>query len=182
MPAMQTFTDQLNRRISLPVFPPQRIISLVPSQTELLYDLDLEEQVVGITKFCIHPEAWFRTKKRVGGTKTVSLEKIAALNPDLIIGNKEENTREQIEALAAKYPVWLSDVRNLADAFSMIRQIGQLTGRAEKANALAHKIRLEFEQNQPNWPGACLGPDAASPGSRDGIVRWARLIRSRSKC
>jgi ABC-type Fe3+-hydroxamate transport system substrate-binding protein len=70
---------------------PQRIMSLVPSQTELLFDLGLGDRVVGITKFCIHPEEWYRTKPRVGGTKQVDLEKICALKPDLIIGNKEEN-------------------------------------------------------------------------------------------
>ena len=70
---------------------PRRIVSLVPSQTELLYDLGLGERVVGITKFCIHPEEWFRSKTRVGGTKNVKLDKVKALQPDLIIGNKEEN-------------------------------------------------------------------------------------------
>ena len=71
----------------------------MPSQTEFLFDLGLESEVVGITKFCIHPEAWFRSKTRIGGTKTVNIEKVKALKPDLIIANKEENTQADIEAL-----------------------------------------------------------------------------------
>ncbi|MCB9316017.1 MAG: ABC transporter substrate-binding protein [Lewinellaceae bacterium] len=146
---MQHFTDQMGRAVALPVHPPRRIISLVPSQTELLADLGLAEEVVGITKFCTHPEQWFRTKKRVGGTKTVSLEKVAALAPDLILGNKEENDREQIEALAEQFPVWMSAVYTLADALEMIQAVGVLTGATTRANALAQQIQLEFDQNIP---------------------------------
>ena len=78
----------------------RRIVSLVPSQTELLYDLGLDDHVVGITKFCVHPAMWFQTKARVGGTKTVNIQKVIALQPDLILANKEENDREQVETLA----------------------------------------------------------------------------------
>jgi len=141
---MYYFTDQLNRKISLPNWPPQRIISIVPSQTELLYDLGLGEQVVGITKFCIHPSEWVQKKMRVGGTKTVNLTKIEALRPDLIIGNKEENEKAQIEALAEKYPVWLSDVADLDGACDMIIRVGELTGRSEAANRLSDNIRHKF--------------------------------------
>lgn len=139
------YTDQLHRTLSLPA-PPRRIVSLVPSQTELLSDLGLEQQVVGITKFCIHPEAWFRNKTRVGGTKTVKLEKVHELKPDLIIGNKEENTREDIEALAADFPVWMSDVNNLEDAVDMIRGIGQIVDREEKAEELAASLQSGFDE------------------------------------
>ncbi|MEY3199031.1 MAG: hypothetical protein RJA13_989, partial [Bacteroidota bacterium] len=72
------FTDQMNQTIRLENIP-RRIVSLVPSQTELLYDLGLEEEVVGITKFCIHPEKWFQSKKRIGGTKKLNLEAIRSL-------------------------------------------------------------------------------------------------------
>lgn len=146
---MQHFTDQMGRTVVIPVHPPRRIISLVPSQTELLSDLGLAAEVVGITKFCTHPEQWYRTKKRVGGTKTVSLEKVAALAPDLIIGNKEENDREQIEPLAKRFPVWMSAVYTLADALEMIRAVGSLTGTAIRANDLAQQIQQEFDQNLP---------------------------------
>ncbi len=150
---MKDFTDQMGRAVALPVYPPRRIVSLVPSQTELLSDLDLAAEVVGITKFCTHPEQWFRTKKRVGGTKTVSLEKVAALAPDLILGNKEENDRAQIEALAEQFPVWMSAVYTLTDALEMIRAVGGLTGTADRAGTLLQQIQHEFEQNLPVGPG-----------------------------
>ena len=145
---MSYFTDQMHRTITLEAFPPQRIVSLVPSQTELLHDLRLEEEVVGITKFCVHPEVWYRDKTRVGGTKTVHLEKVVTLQPDLIIGNKEENDREQIEALAARFPVWMSDVSNLADALDMIGRVGEITGTAAAAQGLVRKIARAFEKKQ----------------------------------
>src|SRR5215470_2627858 len=119
---MPVFTDQLGRRLNLP-HSPSSIVSVVPSQTELLYDLGLDEEVAGITKFCVHPEQWFRSKRRVGGTKTVDLNIVHALKPDLIIANKEENTREQIEELSASYPTWVSNISNVADAIMMIEQV-----------------------------------------------------------
>lgn len=138
------YCDQLGHPIQLDA-PPRRIISLVPSQTELLFDLGLDEEVVGITKFCVHPKEKWRTKPRIGGTKQVDFEKIAALKPDLIIGNKEENDRRQIEQLQALYPVWMSDIVTLADAIWMIKTVGEMTGTAEKATALAHKISAAFQ-------------------------------------
>lgn len=122
----------------------QRIVSVVPSQTELLHALGLEQEVVGITKFCVHPAEWFQTKLRIGGTKTLNLEKIAALEPDLIIGNKEENEREQIEWLSARFPVWISDIYTLEDALDMIVQVGDLCGRPTQAALLYAQIREAF--------------------------------------
>ncbi|GGA91630.1 helical backbone metal receptor [Puia dinghuensis] len=142
---MPSFTDQLGRTLFLPQTP-RRIISLVPSQTELLYTLGLDAAVVGITKFCVHPESWFRTKPRVGGTKAIDPARVDALKPDLIIANKEENEKPQIEALAARYPVWVSDVKNLSDALAMIRSLGQLTGATTMATALASTIATRFNQ------------------------------------
>ena len=143
-PHPRRITDQMNRKIKLPDGAPQRIISLVPSQTEFLFDLGLEEEVVGITKFCVHPSEWFQTKARVGGTKTINFEKIAALRPDLIIGNKEENDRTQIETLAEHYPVWMSDITTLNDATDMMLRLGVLTDKTEKAQALVTEIRKFF--------------------------------------
>ncbi len=126
-------------------FPPQRIISLVPSQTELLYDLGLDEKIVGQTLFCIHPhEAWLK-KPRVGGTKKISFEKIAAIEPDLIIGNKEENDKQQIEQLALHFPVWMSDIRSLDEALEMIAAVGEITDKGEEAGMLVEKIRQAFK-------------------------------------
>lgn len=130
--------------------PPVRIVSLVPSQTELLYYLQLEAETVGITKFCIHPQQWFTSKIRVGGTKTVDVTRVRALNPDLIIANKEENVREQVEMLAQQYPVWLTDVNNLQDAQQMITDIGRCTYRHTQANTLVQLISEKFTNLQKN--------------------------------
>lgn len=141
------FVDMMGRAVEIP-FPPKRIISVVPSQTELLHDLNLEDEVVGITKFCVHPEAWFRNKERVGGTKKLHLDKIRALRPDLIIANKEENEQEQIEALAKEFPVWISDINTLPQAVQMIQAVGQVTDRVQIANHLVDHIVTNFTQLQ----------------------------------
>jgi ABC-type Fe3+-hydroxamate transport system substrate-binding protein len=123
---------------------PARIISLVPSLTELLFDLGLEEEVTGITKFCVRPEQWFRSKTRVGGTKNIKMEIIHQLKPDLIIANKEENTKEQIDGLSKSYRVWVTDIKTLDDAQQMIKDIGELVGMRERANLLIKKIEDNF--------------------------------------
>lgn len=137
------FTDQLNRQITLEQ-PPQRIISLVPSQTELLYALGLDKEVVGITKFCVHPSTWFREKARVGGTKNIHRDRITALSPDLIIANKEENLAADVEPLMADYPVWVSNIQTLEDAYDMIAGIGTLTNRGAAATTLVTQIKAGF--------------------------------------
>lgn len=129
-------------------YPPKRIVSVVPSQTELLYDLGLEDEVVGITKFCVHPEAWFRSKTRIGGTKQLHIDKIQQLKPDLIIANKEENTQEQIEELAKEFPVWLSDIQNIPQALQMIQVVGQLTGKEHKAAEIVDHVVGGFNSLQ----------------------------------
>ena len=133
---MPVYTDQLGRWVDLPATP-RKIVSLVPSITELLYTLQLDNEVTGITKFCVHPESWFRQKTRIGGTKNIKPEVIQELQPDLIIANKEENVKEQVDELAKHYPVYITDVNNLDDALEMIEQIGHLTGRLNKAAAEA---------------------------------------------
>ncbi len=142
---MPVFTDQTGRMVTVPPLP-QRIVSLVPSQTELLYDLGLENEVAGITKFCIHPRQWFQNKTKVGGTKQVKMEVIHSLQPDLIIANKEENVKEQVEELSKQYPVWVSDVNNLEDAYAMIEQVGKITGRQSTASQISNKIKKAFSQ------------------------------------
>jgi ABC-type Fe3+-hydroxamate transport system substrate-binding protein len=138
----------------------QRIISLVPSQTELLYHLGLDEEVIGITKFCVHPQTWFRTKTRIGGTKSINVEQIKALHPDLVIANKEENVKEQIEALQQFTSVYISDISTLADAMQMIIQVGELVTKKEEAKQLVETIEQKFEllQNihQAKIPAAYL--------------------------
>lgn len=126
------------------ISPPRRIISLVPSQTELLFDLGLDEQVIGITKFCIHPNHWFKSKQRVGGTKQLNLPLIRSLLPDLVIANKEENVKEQVESIEQFCPVYCSDISTLADSFLMIDEIGKLTNTRSKASLLIDSIKNEF--------------------------------------
>ena len=124
---------------------PQRIISLVPSITELLYDLNLSSQVVGITKFCVHPAKWFQTKEKIGGTKNVNIEKVKALQPDLIIASKEENVQEQLEILASLFPVYLTDVCTYDDAIKMISDIGEITAKETEAITISNIIQNEFD-------------------------------------
>lgn len=148
---MPTVHDQMHRTVTVPERP-QRIISLVPSLTELLFDLGMGERVVGITKFCIHPAEWFRTKARIGGTKQVDIAKVRALGPDLIIGNKEENAQADIDALAQEFTVWMSDVKDLDEALSMIREIGGITGSVPAAEGIITEIAGSFAKLEPLSP------------------------------
>ena len=137
--------DQLGNTVELSN-PPQRIISLVPSQTELLYDLGLEVKVVGITKFCVHPPHWLKSKTIVGGTKNFQFDVIEHLKPDLIIGNKEENYHEGILKLQNQFPVWVSDISTLEDALSMITSISTLTDSEVKGTAIRTKTQQAFSE------------------------------------
>ncbi len=137
------FTDQLGRSIELDCAP-QRIVSLVPSQTELLHALGLGERVVGITKFCVHPEEWLHSKKHVGGTKSYDFTAIRALKPDLILGNREENEQAQTELLTQEFNVWMSDIFNLQDALSMIETIGRMVEKSAEATQLTQRIAAGF--------------------------------------
>lgn len=121
-----------------------RIVSLVPSITELLYHLELSNEVVGITKFCVHPNDWFKTKTRIGGTKNIHIENIRSLAPTLVIANKEENVKEQVEALEAFTKVHLTDVSNFEDALKMIQDIGVLTNSQTKAAEIVKTIQDSF--------------------------------------
>jgi ABC-type Fe3+-hydroxamate transport system substrate-binding protein len=122
----------------------QRIISLVPSQSELLYDLGLADSIVGITKFCVHPAAKVKGTVKIGGTKNFNFDRIEALKPDLILGNKEENYQAGIERLAEKYKVWISDIVTLEDALEMIHIVGELTHTTQKAEILVQAIQHQF--------------------------------------
>lgn len=137
--------DQLGNTIHLDQRP-KRIVSLVPSQTELLYHLGLEDDVVGITKFCVHPREWFRSKERIGGPKKVKIDKVKKLSPDLIIANKEENTKEDVEALRAIAPVWISDVFNLEDALEMIDQVSTICRKEKEGREIIHQVKTNFKR------------------------------------
>jgi ABC-type Fe3+-hydroxamate transport system substrate-binding protein len=135
----------MNRNVDV-LYSPLRIVSLVPSQTELLFDLGLDKQVVGITKFCVHPEEWMKTKTIVGGTKKLWLDKIDELKPDLIIGNKEENTQEDIAALEKKWPVWMSDVVDIESALQMIASVADITNKQARGQEMIFAIRQSLSK------------------------------------
>jgi ABC-type Fe3+-hydroxamate transport system substrate-binding protein len=153
-PNLKFFRDQLGREIQIS-FPPKKIISVVPSQTELLFDLGLDEEVIGITKFCIHPSTWFRTKTRVGGTKQLHIDQIISLQPDLIIANKEENVEEQINELAKHFPVWISDIKTLEDAYEMMHAVGEMLGQNKKAQDLVERIKSSISGLQSTNSKSC---------------------------
>lgn len=137
--------DQLERELEFDSTP-QRIVSLVPSQTELLVDLGVGDRLVGVTKFCVHPKGLREKTTVVGGTKKVHLERIYALNPDLIICNKEENTAKMVEELEDIAPVWISDIKDIPDSIEMIRSLGGLIDLKESAMKLMDGICEEWRQ------------------------------------
>ena len=145
---MKQFTDQLG---TIHIFEktPKRIISLVPSQTELLFDLGLEDDIMGITKFCIHPFHFKSTKTIIGGTKNIKYDKINALQPDIIIANKEENTKEIVEQLSKICPVWVTDIITLDHNLKMISDFGILFNKRTEAQKWTDKINFalsDFKQ------------------------------------
>ncbi len=141
--------DQLGREVFIETKLPLKIISLVPSQTELLFDLGLNAEIIGITKFCVHPKEKVALKEKIGGTKNLNIAKIKSLNPTLIIANKEENKKEQIEELAKLFPVWISDVTDFSSALEMILSVGKMTGREKEAETLSNKISQNFVRFAP---------------------------------
>ena len=138
------FKDQLNRTLSFSSYP-KRIISLVPSQTELLFHLGLDKEVVGVTKFCIYPTDWKTRKTIVGGTKNIKMDLIKELNPDLIIANKEENDEDSLRKLMPIFPVWISDIKRLEDAFQMILSVGKITNTESTSFTWTEKIKKQFK-------------------------------------
>jgi len=140
---MKIVKDQLGREITLKNTP-KRIVSLVPSQTELLYDLALENEIVGITKYCVHPFNLLPTRTVVGGTKKVDYEKIKALNPDFILCNKEENAYDMLPELEKIAPTYFSDVNSIQDAVDLILRLGTIFNRRTESDNLAHKIEYKL--------------------------------------
>lgn len=121
--------------------PVKRIVSLVPSITEYLCDIGLKEHLVGITKFCIKPEELFEKCTKIGGTKQLKLNLIETLQPDLIIANKEENTKEDIDYLRELFPVYISDVNTLEESYEMMLHVGELTDKRVESTKMVNKIQ-----------------------------------------
>lgn len=131
-----------------------KIISLVPSITETLLDFGLDEnQVIGRTKFCIHPNEIVSKIPKIGGTKNLNIEKIKALNPDFIIANKEENEKIQVEELQQKFKVWVTDIQNLEDNSIFFAELGEILGKQNIAKDFITKTEnifnsLKFENSK----------------------------------
>jgi len=141
---MPTATDARGHTVTLD-HRPRRILSLVPSQTELLAHLDLADEVVGITRFCERPEHWRSEKAIVGGTKQVDFDTVRDLDPDLVLANHEENTAEDVETLDEIAPVFVTEVKTVEDALGMIRTVGTLTETSDQTSTLVGKIISRFE-------------------------------------
>lgn len=146
---MITVVDQIGQKLQFTGIP-KRIISLVPSQTELLVDLGLLDTIVGITKFCVHPKNLRKQKTSVGGTKQVDVDKIKSLAPDIILCNKEENTKEIVEQLSHIAPVHVSDVATLNDATSLIIEYGKLFDKKDIAQHIVSEIDQKLSDFKSN--------------------------------
>lgn len=137
--------DQLNTVLTFPS-KPKRIVSLVPSQTELLCQLGLRAEMLGITKFCVHPSVVYHSVERVGGTKDVNIQKVFELKPDIVIANKEENTKQTISKIREFCQVYISDVSDIPSALGMIADLGQIFEVEIKAREITDQIRKNFSE------------------------------------
>lgn len=141
-----TFTDALGRELTLRE-PPERIVSLVPSLTEALFEFGLGDRVVGVTRFCTEPADEVRSKRKVGGTKNIDIEQVTALEPDLVVANQEENTRPDVELLiAAGLPVFVTYARTVAGAIGELELLAEMTGAREAATPIVAEAREELEE------------------------------------
>ncbi|ROH97934.1 ABC transporter substrate-binding protein [Chryseobacterium daecheongense] len=128
-----------------------KVISLVPSITEALFDLGLtENEVIGRTKFCIHPHEQIKNVEIVGGTKNINIEKIKSLQPDLILANKEENVKEQVEALMHDFKVMVTHVETVEDNYYLVKSLGNIFRQEEKAKAYNLKTYEVLNQAKIN--------------------------------
>ncbi len=146
-PLTKIVKDDLGREIKIP-FETKRIISCVPSITEFIWDLGLKEELIGVTKFCVHPDILLKTKEKIGGTKQLKVDKIKSLAPDLVIANKEENIKSEIEAISDFCPVYVTDINSKQDAEDSLYSLSKAFNKEQIGNELRNKLRaLEFSQN-----------------------------------
>ena len=155
MPLSIEVIDMLGRIVKIQK-PIQRVVSLVPSQTEFLYELGLKDKIVAQTVFCVHPKSHYKKATKIGGTKKIRYEELDELQPDLIICNKEENNEEIVEVLSAKYPVWVSDIKNIDDAFYMMRSLAELLDAKSEADDVIKKITLSLNQKKIRHQYHCV--------------------------
>ena len=136
-----------------PITIPKRIVSLVPSQTELLIDLGLKDHIVGITKFCVHPKHLRKEKTVIGGTKEVHFDKIKALQPDIILCNQEENTKEMVENLANLAPIHISEIKTLEDNYQLIWDYAEIFQKQDIGLKIINDIKTNHDDCQKHLQG-----------------------------
>ncbi|MFA8300437.1 MAG: ABC transporter substrate-binding protein [Hyphomicrobiales bacterium] len=132
--------DDLNREVEISEMP-KRIVSLCPSITETICKLDLQHHLVGITDYCIHPEPLLVNKERIGGTKSINIDKIHLLEPDLILAVKEENLRKDIRSLQKEYPVFVFDIKSFDQGVDLIDRLGDMLDAKYDAHMLSETLR-----------------------------------------
>lgn len=143
--ATQTFTDEVGREVTLP-FPPKKIVSLAPNITEILFGLGLDKEIVGVSTHCNFPEK-AKSKVRVGSYIRLDFEKIASLNPDVIIATGAGNTRDMVDRLEKLgYQTYVVYPRNFRDILQSIAHIGQVVNREEEARVIIEGMRGRCER------------------------------------
>jgi ABC-type Fe3+-hydroxamate transport system substrate-binding protein len=135
------------------VVTPQRIVSLVPSLTEALFELGLGPRIVGVTDWCVHPAAAVADLPKVGGTKNPSIARVLELRPDLVIANQEENRERDVERLrAAGVAVWVTYPRTVADGVAVVRELAELGAPPERAGPLIRSLETALERARSATP------------------------------
>ncbi len=129
--------------------PARRIVSLVPSLTEAVFALGAGEALAGRTAFCVEPRGAVDRVDVVGGTKDPDVKRVLALAPDVVLANREENTRERVSAIAREVPVLVTDPRSPEDVPELWRELGAVCGRGERAEREARKVEAELGRVRP---------------------------------
>jgi ABC-type Fe3+-hydroxamate transport system substrate-binding protein len=141
---LEFMKDQIQKDLNIKSRP-TKVVCLVPSLTELLVDLGLENRIVGVTKFCVHPGHIRKSTSVIGGTKTVKIDKVKSLYPDFILANKEENELEHIESLAESFPVYVSDIKSIEDLQSLIQDLASIFEIDSQSSQLINNLKSKYE-------------------------------------
>ncbi len=141
---MVTINDATGRQLEFSR-PPKRIISLVPSLTELLFHLKLDDEIFGVTNYCIHPSSKYSQKTKIGDPRDINMALIKAMEPDLILASKEENPREDIEFMMGEFKVFVSDIRTFEGAMCLIYEVGKIVDRKKDAKRLIKKLQVAYK-------------------------------------
>lgn len=146
MPDSQQVIDSLGRHLTVRVHP-RRLVSLVPSITEVLFHFGFGQQVVGITDYCTEPAQEVRHKTRLGGTKNPNLEALVQLHPHLVFAVAEENRRQDIEQLAAMHiPVFVFEPHTVREGIDLLWRIAALLGCQSEVQATLNEIEDVYRQ------------------------------------